>query len=276
MCRQWAEDKKQWAEQVRAENRWIINISARYNCFSCNTDLCDGCARKEEGKVKSANSLYIPGSRRGSTNQPLQSSSRRSSHAIHPANLPNLRRLSAISQGAQHGNASSSRKSSRCDEKCLSRRSSNIQQLMTDKNTISTSKNISISRKNSSQCINKIQSKNESIENLESKKDDSQHAKNIKNESDKIVVKALINEDKKKSLLPKTTTLNDLKIIKPSTNTLAPSMPSRRHSSSNLLQKAPVHAASRRSSCECPIKLASPTSQKKVSADNSKKGGDPD
>ena len=168
-----------------------LQILSRYNCFLCNLDLCDVCAGREVKKLKrkasSANSLDVPGSRRNSTEAErlLQSSSRRSSHALHPANLPNLRRLSEISQHSTK--ISSSRKSSKCDERCLSRRSSNIQQEMKDTNAIPTSNAGSSSQTSSSKCMKNTIIHKDRITNLENKESDSlpskESAVKLKNDS---------------------------------------------------------------------------------------------
>jgi hypothetical protein len=242
-------------------------------------------------KASSTNSLNIPGSRRNSTEAEclLQSSStsRRSSHAIHPANLPNLRRLSAISQGTSHPtNISSSRKSSRCDERCLSRRSSNIQQKVKDINAIPTTKAGTSSRTNSSKCVKSANISKEIIINPENKEPDSQLYKEsvekMQSDSDKlspkpnttenrqvsqkisnpglIVGELLINNDKndRKSSLPYLGIHKNSNTIKPTHKNQIISKSKRSQSSSNILTPAPVHSSSRRSSC-VPTQPSHPT-----------------
>ena len=109
-----------------------IFLSFRYCCYPCDLSLCSSCANKEGSLLtRKPSKLLTQRSRRSSTatEQLIFLSPRRSSHVIHPANLPNLRRLSAVS----HPHNQSSRRSSRCDERCLSRRSSNIHHIVPNK-----------------------------------------------------------------------------------------------------------------------------------------------
>ena len=253
-------------------------------------NLCDACANREAGKLKRlsiANSLNVPGSRRNSTDQLLQSSSRRSSHAVHPANPPNLRRLSGLSQStAQPSNVSSSRKSSKCDEKCLSRRSSNINQ-----NAISTSKNVLNSRRNSGHCTENITTKkevsvttdpmesnprsNKDSEKSLARQDIKKCGKVLRKTSNPglIVTTVLVNKDQTELSPPRTESHIDCKSKEPliPQNLVIPAMPKRRHSSSNLLSQATVHCISRRSSCVPPPQpVTKPPSSKNISESTAK------
>ena len=239
----------------------ILFLSCRYNCFLCNSDLCADCASKEATKSEGCevldNSLHIPGS--------MRSSSRRSSHTSHQ-----LRRLSSVSQIVPHVEGSSSRKNSRCGEKCLSRRSSNIQPSLTDKNTILATK--SVSRKNSSLCMDVIKMQKENNANSESvvlnfqseiqNGKDSTENRKVNQETKVMDEKAFMIEEKTKSLLPIPYTSSD---CQPKKHTLlTPSKPTRRHSSSNFLKQTSFRSSIRRTSCVPPSKTSTSPSLKDI------------
>ena len=180
-------------------------------------------------------SLRLPGSRRSSMNRPLHYSSRRSSQAVHPTNLQDHRRLSAVSQiGPYSHSRSSSRKSSRCDERCLSRRSSNIQHKVAEnQNAIKDA-----SQNNLSQNIAKKENV-ATVTNERSKTCEKESKVNLEDIKD-------ISKDVTNPLSPKNQ--NNGEQLKPSMKNLIPVKPSRGNSSSNLLQKAPGRALPRRPS----------------------------
>ena len=231
-------------------------LYCRYNCFLCDFDLCDECAKQEEGILKrrasSVNSLSIVNSRRTSTDQQLQSSTRRCSQIIHPSNLPNLRRLSSISQtDPQPIHVSSGRKSSKSDEKFLIRSSSNIQQKFTDKKTNSSLTNGPHSRRSSSQLSEK--QKLGMITHHEYKESKPSLEKNMETKSEEvqnsnpslIVVNVFVNEEKSNPDLLITDNYEDDegKILP------TPAKVVRRHSDAAIINKTPIHSGSRRLSC---------------------------
>ena len=231
-------------------------LCCRYNCFLCDFDLCVECANQEEGILKrrasSADSLSVVHSRRTSTDPQLQSSTRRSSQIIHPSNLPNLRRLSSISQTDPPPiPVPSSRKSSKSDEKFLLRSSSNIQQKFTDKKTNSSLTNGPHSRRSSNQLSEK--QKPGMIIHHEYKEGKSSLEKKVETKSEEvkksnpslIVVNVFVNEDKSNSVLPITDNNKDDKNkILPT-----PAKSVRRHSDAAIINKTPIYSGSRRLSC---------------------------
>ena len=249
-------------------------LYCRYNCFLCDFDLCDACASREAGKLKgkalSAMSLRLPGSRRSSTNRPLHYSSRRSSHAIHPANLQDHRRLSAVSQNGPHTiSRSSSRKSSRCDERCLSRRSSNIQHKVTvDKIAIKNA-----SQNNLSQNIENSLVKKENIVTVNNEQN-----KTCKKEAKDIEIESKVNLNDLKDIVIEETKILDpeqnkqkkIEESKSSMKKLIPVKPSRGDSSSNLLQKATGHPSPRRSSIVSPSEATTQLSPKDILGETNK------
>ena len=223
-------------------------VSFRYCCYICDLSLCSACADREATLLtRKASSLHLSGSRRSSLDaeQLLLITSRKSSHIVHPANLPNLRRLSAASQAG--GRSQSSRKSSKCDEKCLSRRSSNIQQTINKIND----------NKNGDKCEKIVTDPQRiSYQRLTNKAENEATVtgpitafsieRNNKTDKDYETCKISAFTKGTEKLIPKN--------VKPSIPTSKISIPincRRRHSSMNLLDSAslPVHSSRRRSSC---------------------------
>lgn len=233
------------------------NFYCRYNCFLCDFDLCDSCAKKEEGLLKrrasSVDSFNIVNSRRTSTDQQLHFSTIKSSRLSHTANITDLRRFSSISQMDQQPfHVTSSRKSSKSDEKCLLRSSSNIQQKFTDKKINSSLTNGSYSRRYSSQLFDKQtpemiihhEYKEGKIES-EKKNVETKLEEIKKSNPSLIVVNVFVSDKEPKSDPPNMDNNEDDK----NDSATPPAKAARRHSDAAILSQTPIYSGARRLSC---------------------------